>query len=247
MYICIAGKNKCAVDIINYLRSIKKIKKNILALPNRSDNGIDGWQKSFRKHAKNNKIKIVNLNHLYKIKNLIFFSIEYEKLIDPNKFKTNKLFNIHFSILPKYRGCHTNYYQIMNGEKYSGVTLHKIDSGIDSGDIISQLKFKININDTAYDNYKKLIKYSVILFKNNIKKIMVDNYKFKKQNLRLGSYFSRRSVDYNKIKNIDCLNNSLKIHNKIRSLIFPAFQLPIVNGMKVKKSVYKNNKIYLYD
>jgi len=135
----------------------------------------------------------------------------------------------------------------MNGEKYSGVTLHKINSGIDSGDIINQLKFKININDTAYDNYIRLMKYSVILFKKNIKKIIVEKYKFKKQNLKLGSYFSRKSVNYRKIKKINFINNSLKTHNKIRSLIFPAFQLPIVNGMKVKKSVYKNNKIYLYD
>lgn len=247
MYICIAGKNKCAIDIINYLNSIKKFKSNILALPNKSDSGIDSWQKSFRKHAKTKKIKIVDLNNLYKIKNLIFFSVEYEKIIDLNKFKTDKLFNIHFSLLPKYRGCHTNFYQIMNGEKYSGVTLHKINSGIDSGDIVNQLKFKININDTAHDNYIKLMKYSVILFKKNIKNIMAEKYKFKKQNLKLGSYYSRKSVNYNQIKRINFINNSLKTHNKIRSLIFPAFQLPIVNGMKVKKSVYKNNKIYLYD
>ena len=199
MYICIAGKNKCAIDIINYLRSIKKFKFNILALPNKSDNGIDSWQKSFKKYVKNNKIKIVNLSNLYKIKKLIFFSVEYEKIIDPNKFKTDKLFNIHFSLLPKYRGCHTNFYQIMNGEKYSGVTLHKINSGIDSGDIINQLKFKININDTAYDNYIRLMKYSVILFKKNIKKIIVEKYRFKKQNLKLGSYFNRKSVNYGKI------------------------------------------------
>ena len=64
MYIVIAGKNKCAIDVINYLKLIKKYKNNILVLPNRSDNGIDGWQKSFRKHAKNNKIKIVDLNSL---------------------------------------------------------------------------------------------------------------------------------------------------------------------------------------
>ena len=76
---------------------------------------------------------------------------------------------------------------------------------------------------------------------------MAEKYKFKKQNLKLGSYYSRKSVNYNQIKRINFINNSLKTHNKIRSLIFPAFQLPIVNGMKVKKSVYKNNKIYLYD
>lgn len=48
--ICIAGKNRCAIECLSYI--IKKYKKaKILALPNRSDNGIDGWQKSFRKFA----------------------------------------------------------------------------------------------------------------------------------------------------------------------------------------------------
>ena len=76
--------------------------------------------------------------------------------------------NFHFSLLPKYRGCHTNFYQILNGEKYSGVSLHKIDKGIDTGDIIDQVKFKVRLNDTAYDNYKLLMKYSHILFKKNL-------------------------------------------------------------------------------
>ena len=40
---------------------------------------------------------------------------------------------------------------------------------------------------------------------------------------------------------------TLNLHNKIRSLIFPPYQVPIVNGIKVKKSLYKNKKIYLIE
>ena len=44
---------------------------------------------------------------------------------------------------------------IFNGEKYSGVTIHKIDNGIDTGEIIYQLKFKINFGDWKIKaNYK---------------------------------------------------------------------------------------------
>ena len=43
------------------------------------------------------------------------------------------------------------------------------------------------------------------------------------------------------------MSNRLKIHNKIRSLIFPPFQIPVVNGIRVKKSLYKKNKIYLIE
>ena len=41
-YICIAGKNQCAVDVVKYLLK-KKFKKNLLILPNKSDKGIDSW------------------------------------------------------------------------------------------------------------------------------------------------------------------------------------------------------------
>ena len=38
---------------------------------------------------------------------------------------------------------------------------------------------------------------------------------------------------------------SVRTHNKIRSLIFPAYQYPLVNGVRVVKSIYRNKKIYL--
>ena len=69
--ICIAGKNKCAIECLSYV--IKKYKDaQILALPNSSDNGLDDWQKSFRKFAQKKRITITNLNDLYKIDNLFF-------------------------------------------------------------------------------------------------------------------------------------------------------------------------------
>jgi len=245
MYICIAGKNKCAIDAIKFLL-VKKISKNkILALPNNNDDGKDGWQPSFKKFAKKNKIKIIKISDIYSLKNLFFFSLEYDKIIKVQKFISKNLYNLHFSLLPKYRGCHTNFLQISNGEKISGVTLHKIDKGIDTGDIIDQIKFKIKINDTAFDNYKKLMIKSVKLFKQNFLRIVNKNYSLKKQKLSRGSYFSRDSVDYEKKLKINISKNSLRNHNKIRSLIFPAYQYPIVNGVKVKKSIYKNKKIYL--
>ena len=37
------------------------------------------------------------------------------------------------------------------------------------------------------------------------------------------------------------------MHNKIRSLIFPAYQLPEVNGVKIVKSIYKNKKVNLIE
>ena len=243
--ICIAGKNQCAIDALSFLIKKKKNYK-ILSLPNKSDNGKDNWQKSFKKFSKKKKIKIVKLKDLYELKNLIFFSFEYEKIIDIKKFKSNMLFNFHFSLLPKFRGCHTNFLQVFNGEKYSGVTLHQIDKGIDTGKILYKSKFKIKINDTGYNNYLRLMAESLKLFKKKLNNIIQKKYKYKKQNLKKGSYFNRKSVNYLKYIHIKKLNNSLITHNKIRALIFPPFQFPIYNDRKIIKSIYKNKKIKLY-
>ena len=78
--ICIAGKNQCAIDALDFL--IKKKKFNLFSLPNDSDTGKNNWQSSFKKFSKSKKIKIVKLSDLCKIKKLFLFSFEYEKITD---------------------------------------------------------------------------------------------------------------------------------------------------------------------
>ena len=54
--VCVAGKNQCAIDALNYLIKIKK-NINIVSLVNKSDNGKDNWQKSFKKFSLKKKDK----------------------------------------------------------------------------------------------------------------------------------------------------------------------------------------------
>ena len=242
--ICIAGKNQCSIDFLKF--TAKKIKKrNILVLPNKSDKGKLTWQPSLRSYAEKNNFKITNLKSLYKIENLIFISIEFEELINLKNFKSKELFNFHFSLLPKYRGCHTNFFQLYFGEKNSGVTLHKIDNGIDTGPIISNIKFKININDNALVNYKRLMKSSSLLYRKNFVKIIKNNYKEKKQNNKRSTYFSRSSVNYDKMKHFSIKNMNLKFFHRIKAFIFPPLQLPLVNSKLVKNIRLINKKIVL--
>ena len=70
--ICIAGKNKCAIYCLSYV--IKNFKNfDILALPNKSDNGKDNWQKSFKKFSISKKIPITSLKKFIKKKFIFFF------------------------------------------------------------------------------------------------------------------------------------------------------------------------------
>ena len=110
-FVCIAGKNSCSINFVKFVKS--QISKNkILILPNVNDTGEDSWQPSLKKFAIKNKFKLTTLKQLYKIKNLIFISIEFENIINVKRFSSKELYNFHFSLLPKYRGCHTNFFQI---------------------------------------------------------------------------------------------------------------------------------------
>ncbi|MBD1152665.1 phosphoribosylglycinamide formyltransferase [Pelagibacterales bacterium SAG-MED22] len=72
------------------------------------------------------------------------------------RFK-GKILNIHPSLLPKYKGLNTHQRAISNNEKYSGCTVHFVNSRLDSGKIILQKKVKISKLDTAKSLSKKIL------------------------------------------------------------------------------------------
>ena len=68
-----------------------------------------------------------------------------------------KILNIHPSLLPKYKGLNTHQRAISNKEKYSGCTVHFVNSRLDSGKIILQKKVKISKGETVKSLAKKIL------------------------------------------------------------------------------------------
>lgn len=236
MIVCIAGKNNIAVEILIYLVQIGIKKENIYIISNKTDDGKDNWQRSLLKKANKMGIKIRNLEDVYSIENLLFLSLEFDKIVNPNKFKSNKLFNIHFSLLPKYKGMFTSIMPILNNEKATGVTLHKIDKGIDTGEIIAQKEFEIDLMDNARDVYHKYIHYGILLLKECLEKLLKNEFiESKPQNLKESSYFSKNSIDFKYI-NIDLNQTAINIHNQIRAFNFREYQVPKVFDTKIISS-----------
>jgi methionyl-tRNA formyltransferase len=231
MIICIAGKNSIATSAL--IHSIELFgSKKIVACPNPSDDGVSRWQPSLRRYAQEFGIKIVSLEELYEIKDLIFLSLEYEKLIRPEKFLSSELFNIHFSKLPSYKGMYTSAWPILNGELHSGVTLHKIDSGIDTGEIINQKTFLISRDETARTLYFKYLEHGLNLFKENICNLVNKNYASTPQKDSNSSYFSKDSINYRDLK-INLLNTAEIISRELRAFTFREYQLPIIKNIKI--------------
>ena len=229
-YLCIAGKNNIAVDVLNYcINNYDDL--NIVCIPNKGTPDYNGWQKSLKWFAKNNNIDIVTLEDVYDIEGLIFLSLEFDRIIDTKRFKSNKLFNIHFSLLPKYKGCHTSVLPILFGDSDTGVTLHCIRDGIDTGEIIAQRKFEVSLKDTSYNVYNKLIKTGTDLVIDNLSLLISGEYQTFKQESINSSYYSSDYIDYSNIQlNIKC--TAYQIYNQIRAFCFKPYQLIKWNGVE---------------
>lgn len=108
-----------------------------------------------------------------------------------------KLVNIHNSPLPSYRGSNPINWALKNNENFHGVTLHEIDSGVDTGPILNQVKFKIDPRiDEVEDVYRRCLDFGYILFLHSIHRIdelepeiqdhSLSNTYFIKDSIRLG-------------------------------------------------------------
>lgn len=72
--------------------------------------------------------------------------------------------NTHAALLPYNRGWHTNVWPIIEGTP-AGVTVHYIDPGVDTGDIIAQRQIPVELTDTGGSLHEKTIRGEVDLFK----------------------------------------------------------------------------------
>ena len=230
--ICIAGKNSIAIAGLSYVIDNYNKTHKIFALGDKNDFGKDSWQPSYIKYAKENYIHVLELDELYEIDNLCFISLEYFKLIDPLKFKSAKLFNIHFSLLPAYQGMYTSAHPILNNEKKTGCTIHEIDAGIDTGSIISQIEFNIDADDTCKDVYAKYLKNGRDLTFNTIDSLIADSYQAQPQSEKGSSYYSKKSIDYSNIS-LDFNQKAQNVSNQIRAYTFRDYQLPKFDGIDI--------------
>ena len=120
---------------------IFKIKKKIFAFKKKH---ID--EKKILFELKKNRIDLICLAGFMKILSKTFI----------NNFN-GKILNIHPSLLPKFKGLNTHERAIRNKEKYSGCTVHFVNSKLDSGKIILQDKVRINKNETPESLAKKIL------------------------------------------------------------------------------------------
>ena len=151
-------------------------------------------QKKFCETLKNAGDEVVHLNedifsNNYKIENFDFIiCFGYRRLI-PNKMVekfNNKIINLHISLLPWNRGADPNLWSFLESTP-KGVSIHFIDSGIDTGPILTSKKVEFSNNETLRSSYNILLKTIESLFDETWKEIRLNKLKPIKQ-LGKGSF-----------------------------------------------------------
>lgn len=226
------------------LNELIKSKINIVGVICRHDDPQpDQWYKSVTELAKENNLKffkpedINNPEFVEEISGLkpdYIICVQYPKIFKAPLLSVPKLgcINLHFAPLPKYRGCFPIPWAIINGEKEFGITLHYMDVGVDTGDIISQELFEIKETDNGKDLYKRCTEKGVELFNRILPMIKSgDLPRIKQDNSKSLKY--DRELPHKGI--IDWNLSSKEVHNFIRALFFPPFDCArtLKNGEKI--------------
>jgi len=113
--------------------------------------GIESWQPKI--------IKSIEFKELMeRLEPEVIIVAAYGKILgaDLLNLPTFGCVNVHASLLPRWRGASPIQAAILHGDKYSGITIMKMDEGIDTGDIISSSKLILEGNETTEDLTKKL-------------------------------------------------------------------------------------------
>ncbi|WP_241392744.1 formyltransferase family protein [Pseudomonas chlororaphis] len=83
----------------------------------------------------------ISLEAAYEVASTAFISLEFDRIVVPGRFSISRVSNIHFSRLPEYKGMFTSVWPLLESRAEAGVTLHFIDRGIDTGEIVAQQVF----------------------------------------------------------------------------------------------------------
>jgi len=212
-----------SIEIINFVKS-----KNILFFAGNPRHGI-GY----------NFIHDINVDIILSVNYL--FLIEDDIISHANIFT----FNIHGSLLPKYRGRTPHVWAIINGETKTGITAHVIDKGCDTGQIIRQIEIPIEPDDTGATILKKYAKAYFPLIKKVLKDVEKGQLCLISQNNKEASYYGKRTPADGEI---NWNWPSERIRNWIRAQALPypgAFTFYEEQKIIIDKvSLYDNNDMF---
>lgn len=162
------------------------------------------------------------------------FSFYYRQMLKPEllAIAPRGAFNMHGSLLPKYRGRVPVNWAILRGERETGATLHEMVTKPDAGRIVDQQSVPILPDDTALEVFNKVTVAAEIVLDRSLPGLVSGTAAMRPQDLSQGSYFGARCAEDGRI---DWARSAREIHDLVRAVAPPypgAFSQ--VEGIRVR-------------
>jgi len=166
--------------------------------------------------------------------------VAFGQILPPSFLTIPKIcsINLHPSLLPRHRGPAPIAWAIIKGDKETGLTVQKIQTGVDEGEILLQKKIPIKLTDTAKDLEKKLAVAGAVLLEEAVRRIKEGCATFLEQDKKKASYAPKITKDQ---AEVDWRRSCLEIHNLVRGLNpHPgAFTLATVRAKMLEMKIWR--------
>ena len=148
------------------------------------------------------------------------FSFYYRRMLSPAVLSLARrgAFNMHGSLLPKFRGRVPVNWAVIKGASETGATLHEMVEKPDAGRIVGQQAVSIGPDDTAHAVFLKVVDASVAVLERCLPALVDGSAVLRPQDLTQGSYFSGRKPEDGRI---DWRLGAQDIHNLVRGVAPP--------------------------
>lgn len=196
------------------------------------------------------KIDTLFIEEFKKININLSIVVAYGKILKEELINTPKLgtINIHYSLLPKYRGASPLISALLAGDKETGVSIQQMVFKLDSGPIIAEEKISININYTKEELNNKLIILGANLLCEILPKILEENITYNEQDEENATYCTKIKKEDGEI---DLNDDHITNWNKYRAFYgWPGIFFFITKNNKkirvtVKEASYENDSFVL--
>ena len=148
------------------------------------------------------------------------FSFYYRRMFGAALLATARrgAFNMHGSLLPKYRGRAPVNWAVLHGERETGATLHEMVAKPDAGRIAGQEAVPINENDTAAEVFARVIQAAGRVLEHALPGLLEGTAQLRPQDLGRGSYFGGRKPEDGRI---DWSREARAVHDLVRAVAPP--------------------------
>jgi len=198
-----------------------------LVVTHRDDPRETIWFGSVEKLARENDLEVVTPDdprelepRLAALAPHFLFSFYYRHMLPAPMLAHARrgAFNMHGSLLPKYRGRVPVNWAILRGERETGASLHEMVARPDAGRLVDQMAVPILPDDTALDVFRKVTVAAEIVLHRSLPALLAGAAKLTPQDLAAGSYFGGRKPEDGRI---DWRQPARRIHDLVRAVAPP--------------------------